>query len=321
MVVEVTEINVPQMYPELMRRVKLEGVEEDSRNGPVLTLEDPLFLTIIDPLERVIFDPIRDANPYFHVMEFIWMMAGSKDVNWIEKFNKRYRQYADGDVVHGAYGYRWLRHFSGVNQIGTVIDLLKKDRKSRRAVLGMWDPGTDNLPYKDVPCNTHIYYRVDSEGKLNQTICNRSNDVVWGLLGANVVHMSYLHEIIAHGAGLDVGMYQVFSHNAHIYTGLKNYRDIIQTTAAIDPYIDPDHPVKPMPLFLKLESVSGFLEDCHNFILGNNRFQTEWMYQVALPMYNSWMSRKDGVNDGSEDAKNIVAEDWRLACLEWIKRR
>lgn len=321
MVVEVHEYNVPNVYPELMRRMRLEGEDEGSRNGPVLALQDPLHLTIIDPLERVIFDPIRDANPFFHVMEFIWMMAGSNNVNWIEKFNSKYRQYADGDIVHGAYGYRWIQHFGYVNQITGVCNLLKKDRTSRRAVLGMWDPQYDLQHHNDLPCNTHIYFRVDREDKLNMTVCNRSNDVIWGMLGANAVHMTYLQELIAHGAGIDIGMYHVFSHNAHIYKGLPKYSEILNTTAAVDHYINPEAGCRPMPLLLKLETVGMFLEDCHKFITGQTNFQCEWMYRVALPMYNSWMARKDKINDGMEDAMNIAASDWRYACVEWIKRR
>ena len=102
MVVEVTETNLPRIYPEVLQRLRIEGVGEDSRNGKVISFEDPLFLTILYPTERVLFDPLRNANPFFHVMEFIWMMAGSNDVNWIERFNKTYRRYADGELVHGA---------------------------------------------------------------------------------------------------------------------------------------------------------------------------------------------------------------------------
>jgi thymidylate synthase len=252
-------------------------------------------------------------------MEFIWMMAGSNDVNWIEKFNSRYRQFADGDRVHGAYGHRWVQHFGGINQITSVIDILKRDRNSRRAVLGMWDPQNDLSHHNDLPCNTHIYFRVDREDGLNMTVCNRSNDVVWGMMGANVVHMTYLQELVAHGTGIDVGHYHVFSNNAHIYKSLPKYEEIINTRVPYDEYTDVG--LRPMRLLQKNETVGMFLEDCHRFVQGDGAFQTQWMYKVAVPMYNAYMERKDKVGDGREYVKLIEAEDWRYACDLWINRR
>ena len=50
---------------------------------------------------------------------------------------------------------------------------------------------------EEIPCNTAIYFKV-REGKLNMTVSNRSNDVIWGTFGANVVHMSILQEYVAY---------------------------------------------------------------------------------------------------------------------------
>ena len=320
MVVEITETNVPYIYPELLQKLRVYGKEEESRNGKVLAFEDPILMTIIDPKERVLFDPIRDANPFFHVMEFIWMMAGSNDVNWIERFNSNYRRYADGDVVHGAYGHRWQHHFSQVNQITAAIDLLKRDKTTRRAVLGMWDPGSDLSHHNDLPCNTHIYFRYNTaDSVLDMTVCNRSNDILWGMLGANVVHMTYLQELICLGAELDMGMYRVFSNNAHVYKGVNKYEQIIQTLERHDPYTD--RGISPFPLLQSGESVVDFLLDCSKFVKSEADFKTMWMYEVAIPMYNAWMQRKNQIGDGKDECKQIGADDWRLACEERINRR
>ena len=42
----------------------------------------------------------------------------------------------------------------------------------------------NQLKSKDVPCNTHAYFAINAEGSLDLTVCNRSNDLVWGCLGA-----------------------------------------------------------------------------------------------------------------------------------------
>jgi hypothetical protein len=321
MAIEVTEENLPSIYPEVMIRLSLEGEEQESRNGPVLSFLDPFFLEIIDPRERVIFDPIRDANPFFHLMEFIWMMSGSNKVEWIAQFNKRYHEYAEPDgIVHGAYGHRWINHFNGVDQIVAVADQLKKDRTTRRAVLGMWDPRVDLEPHRDLPCNTHIYFRVESDA-LHMTVCNRSNDIIWGMLGANVVHMTLLQELIAHGAGLGVGSYMVMSNNAHVYTALPKIKEMLNTRSPVDPYRD--GVVSPYPLLiLGEEEMKDLLMDCYDFVhTTGSRYRTRWMNEVAVPMYLAWYHRKDGGSKNEHFINKIQATDWRKACLEWVERK
>lgn len=315
MVVEISELNLPSIYPEVLQRLMIEGKSEETRNGEVLTFEDPFFLTMINPDERVIFDPIRDANPFFHLMEFVWMMSGSQDVNWIAQFNKRYYTYADDGIIHGAYGHRWINHFN-VNQILKVINLLKTDRKTRRAVLGMWDPAVDLEPHNDLPCNTHIYFRPDDDG-LDMTVCNRSNDIIWGMLGANVVHMTLLQELIALGAGLKLGVYRVLSNNAHVYKGVPKYDEIMQTLRTYDPYSDGK--VDAFPLLQEGEMVEEFLLDCYQLVHSphttKRAYRTTWVNAVAGPMHEFWFTREARWMD------MIVATDWRMTCSEWMERR
>ena len=42
---------------------------------------------------------------------------------------------------------------------------------------------------------------------------------------------------------------------------------------------------------------------------------------VALPMYYSWMARKKQLDDGNEALAGCLADDWRTAAEEWIRRR
>jgi hypothetical protein len=49
------------------------------------------------------------------------------------------------------------------------------------------------------------------------TVYNRSNDLVWGMFGSNVVHFSMLLEFIAISVGVSIGTYTQVSCNPHIY--------------------------------------------------------------------------------------------------------
>lgn len=211
---------------------------EDSRNGPVYRLPGVTQLVYMKPWERVLFSPARDANPFFHLMEAFWMLAGDNYVRFPAEFNKRFLEYSDdGVTVHGAYGYRWHNHFPIENsryklvcgetteQIMVILRELAENPASRRAVLQMWDPVADlGSDSKDVPCNLGCCFDVDVDGFLNMTVFNRSNDALWGACGANAVHMSMLQELIAGCLGYKIGKYRQVSNNMHIYADVFPHR-------------------------------------------------------------------------------------------------
>src|SRR5690606_9539658 len=92
-------------------------IRRSSRNGPVLEHRGPVATVYEKPRERVMLNATRDANPFFHLMEALWMLAGRRDVAWINQFNSNIANYSDDGVVfHGAYGHRW-RHYFGKDQI------------------------------------------------------------------------------------------------------------------------------------------------------------------------------------------------------------
>jgi thymidylate synthase len=196
------------------------GVEEESRNGPVIRFSTPVT-TVWEPgFECVSTDANRDANPFLHYIEAFWMLAGRNDVETVAKLASNMRNYSDdGETLHGAYGHRWRNWFK-TDQISEVIDELRSNPKSRRCVIQMWDGAVDleaaRQGKKDTPCNTAIYFDPIGDN-LNMTVTNRSNDMVWGAYGANVVHMSFLHSYISHQVGKKTGAYYQMSNNLHLY--------------------------------------------------------------------------------------------------------
>jgi hypothetical protein len=319
MVNEILANSAPAAYAEALWKMPHWVHEEQSRNGPVLTCLQPTMLTILRPEQRVIFDPIRRANPYFHVMEFIWMMAGDNSTEWISQFNKGFRNYAEYDGRHhGAYGHRWREHF-GIDQIMGAIDELSKDPASRRVVLGMWDPAQDwNGGKKDLPCNTHIYLRIHKD-RLHMTVCNRSNDLIWGMLGSNIVHMTLLQEFLANALGVQLGRYHTFTNNLHIYPGMPRFNEIWGSKGcqSLDEYQfnDWNH----VPVLGPEENARNFLDECWAFIhTPKDKYQSNWLEHVATPMYMEYM-RRLGVLPGEKNLwiPTIQADDWRRACQLW----
>ena len=288
------------------------GKEEGSRNGPVTTIREPVMFTVLEPQERVLFDPLRDANPFFHVMEFCWMMSGSNNVNWIKQFNKGFVNYAEADgLIHGAYGHRWRKHFNA-DQLLRVAQLLTDTPTTRRAVVEMWDARCDLQHKNDLPCNTHIYWRIVEGDYLDMTVCNRSNDAVWGMTGANAVHMTLLHEWMAAMVGRKMGSYHVMTNNLHLY--LDVHSELLRRTPKYDYYADLK--VKPYNAFEGMADALQFLNEVGDFINAGT-FDHHWLKNVAYPMREAYIQKKLR----TEFIENILAEDWRIACQEWNERR
>lgn len=313
--------NVNGALCDAMYRLRTNGFEEDSRNGPVVKLDAPLCVTYTRPQERVLFDFMRDANPFFHFFESLWMLAGHNDVEFLEQFVPRMRDYSDdGATLSGAYGYRWRHHFE-MDQIIYVIRLLQEHPTTRRAVIAMWDPQTDLVldeDSKDLPCNTTIMFQY-SNHQLDMMVTNRSNDVIWGLCGANAVHMSFLHEYVARSVGMPLGHYHQVTFNAHAYLTEQYHR------MAVAPYSD-DRYMKAVTIPLPLPSaIDQFNADLYKFMSdpsGEPAFYTEFFNHYATNMWDAFQAHKRGFADAALSCISAMPDcDWKVACGEWLLRR
>lgn len=314
---EIQAVNVNVAFMEAWWKLRTYGVEQQSRNGPVLVMPEPVMTTYSRPQERVLFDPRRDANHVFHLAETLWMFAGRDDVGSLLPYNSNYKNYAEENGrVHGAYGKRWRKHF-GPDQILRVIDELKRDPHSRRAVIAMWDPfAADMDAWKDTPCNTHIYFDI-REGLLNMTVCCRSNDILWGCYGANVVHFSMLQELVALDLGVGIGVYRQFSNNFHAYTdnAMVKYYLEAPPTEVYDPYFDK---VNFYPLLDEGENAENFMLDCERLFEGKE-VENTFLTLIAKPLMQAYKDRKEGLE---YDVSSVPSDcDWRVGFEQWVARR
>ena len=320
-------------------------IEQDSRNGKTLELNEPLTTVYQNPWERVLFCTKRDANPFFHFIESLWMLNGNNDLAPLTYFVKSMKDFSDdGRTLNAAYGNRWRSYF-GEDQIEQIIDILTKNPDDRRAVLQMW--GIKDLADKslDVPCNTNIYFKIRN-GKLNMTVCNRSNDMVWGAYGANAVHMSILQEYIALAIGVDVGVYTQISDSLHVYE--NKVWDRIKG-AELDPltyrhlssdycdgyeysplYTDKEIFDKELRIFfspfnlwwLEIDDEQRLMREEKKIDLSNYNFNEPTFKDIAMPMVKAFSAHKERDYDKAyEYVSKITAQDWMVACFNWITKR
>ena len=298
------------------------GVEVDTRNGKALEFPCPVMTSYSHSRERVLFYHMRDANPYFHLMESFWMLAGKNEVDWISTYNSRINSYSDdGKTINGAYGYRW-KHWFGKDQLEIAIHRLLNYENDRRTVVSMWDPIKDfskENTGKDHPCNTQIMFWV-RDNTLNMTVCNRSNDMIWGAYGANAVHMSVLLEYMAARIDCAVGTYYQFSNNLHAYI------DTLEKVQNIEPDYDPylhlgdDGHYNPKPL---VDEPACFDKELQRWMNNEtNTYTNSYFDQVLTPMDLSWSAWKEkNIDEAVRHAENIEDLAWRKACIEWLMRR
>ncbi len=305
--------------------------EQESRNGKTLEAVEPVTTTYLKPTERVCLIPERDANPFFHFIESMWMLAGRNDLESLTYYVASMSNFSDdGETLWGAYGYRWRQYFHK-DQLDMVVKVLKENPDDRRAVLQMWDANKDLARVsKDVPCNTNIYFKI-RDGVLNMTVCNRSNDMLWGAYGANVVHMSVLQEFIAHRLGVPVGVYRQVSDSFHVYLNevwdrVKHLSiDAYSIRAAANPY-DTLYNYKHSDLFIEHDCLDFEHERFFNYhpadIVGANNWVNPCYRDIAVPMAHTYYLYKTGeYTEAYEHCNKIIPEDWKDACLSWLRTR
>jgi thymidylate synthase len=324
-----TNRNINTMFPRVMCELLANGEREESRNGPVIVYPEPVCMTYERPWERVLFSAKRRANPFFHLFESMWMLAGRDDAAFLDRYVHDFgARYAEKDgTLHGAYGRRWRSHFF-IDQLDWAVQSLQRDPASRRTVITMYDPAIDSIPHesptspKDIPCNTQMYLRL-RRGALELTVCCRSNDAIWGAFGANVVHFSVLQEYLAHRIGCGIGPMHVMSNNFHVYESTLHLFD--SKEGVYDPY-SLDH-VAPHPLFTStndeafVDMLNLWMADPSN-TSENLKFPAWPFTNLLIPMSRVHDAIKAKMwDDALRECDYIISEDWRGAAQRWIFMR
>lgn len=160
--------------------------------------------------------------------EVLWYLSGEDHIRNLRKHTKIWDSWADENGnLDSAYGRYWRRFPSArlnpetgtyevveVDQIASVIELLKTDPNSRRMVVTAWEPG-NALNSKLPPCHYTFAFNVQGN-RLNCHLTQRSGDIAIGI-PFNLAAYSLLTQIIAHETGFELGFFSHTIVDAHIY--------------------------------------------------------------------------------------------------------
>jgi thymidylate synthase len=167
-------------------------------------------LFVEDARSRLAFCSGRKFSLAFALAEAVWVYEGRSDLEYVQRYNKRYANFSDdGVTLHGAYGPRVREPMQ------QALKKLRSDRDTRQAVVTIYGNDDSYVQSKDIPC-TIAWQLFARDGKLNMICTMRSSDIFWGIPYDLFVN-TMLQEVWADYLELDVGWYLHQSASLHVY--------------------------------------------------------------------------------------------------------
>ncbi|WGV18051.1 thymidylate synthase [Fuscovulum ytuae] len=168
------------------------------------------------------------------IHELLWFLKGDTNIRYLNDNGVTiWDEWADQDGNLGpVYGRQW-RDFGGVDQIETLLDMIRRSPDSRRLIVSAWNPA--DVPQMALPpCHTMWQVRILG-GKLHLQLYQRSADMFLGV-PFNIASYALLLVMLAHVTGYEPGDFVHSIGDAHIYS---NHMEQVQTQLARD--------IRPLP--------------------------------------------------------------------------
>lgn len=241
-----------EALPHILNKLLTRGSEVPSRNGGTreLTMQQ---ITLEQTTDPYIATPGRNVSLPAQIAETMWILAGRNDVEWLSNYLPQAPKFSDdGKTWRGGYGPRLRQWSTGVGQHGSsivpdsekvdqlqhIIDLIKADPTTRRAVFAIYDPAADTQPGKDIPCNNWVHF-LPRDGVVHTHVAIRSNDAMWGWSGINQFEWSILTQVVAAYTGLEPGSVTFSISSLHLYERHYNKAQrIVDQTLLADNELD-----------------------------------------------------------------------------------
>lgn len=251
--------NPTTLYKEILDYLYKNG-EELSPRGKLIKELRPVSIEYKNPLCRTTFLATRRVNPFFQLAESLEIISGVNDAKWLSLFNANMINFSDNGRNYNAFYGERIRRWGdndahgvsatgrdGEGSLDQLYDVYKRileDKDTRQAMIAIGNPTFDNYKYlneekgKDISCNLYITFKVRNN-KLHMVVFNRSNDLHWGTMGANIVQFSTIQETMCswlRNSGkeefnnLELGSYHQIADSLHIYLdsyGAKATDDVL----------------------------------------------------------------------------------------------
>ena len=175
--------------------------------------------TIVNPMDNWIKCDQRKWKYNYAESEWQWYLTGDRNIKTLGKiygkvpeiWKRMANQY---DEVNSNYGWQWERD----NQLDIVINMLKKNPRTRRAAISIYDAKEISNYAFDTPCTYAIQFTI-LDNKLNMCVTMRSNDLWYGFCNDQYC-FSKLQLMVADKLEIKLGEYYHFAHNLHLYNNI-----------------------------------------------------------------------------------------------------
>lgn len=233
-----------RQYLDLMQTVLDRGVRKEDRTG-VGTLSVFGYQNRYNLAEGFPAVTTKKLHLRSIIHELLWFLQGDTNIGYLRDNRVTiWDEWADENGDLGpVYGYQW-RSWPGpdgrsYDQIGLLIDRIKKNPHSRRHIVSGW-----NVAFVDEmalpPCHTLFQFYV-SEGKLSCQLYQRSADVFLGV-PFNIASYALLTMMVAQVTGYEAGEFVHTFGDAHLYL---NHLDQARLQLTREPYPLPQMAVNP----------------------------------------------------------------------------
>jgi thymidylate synthase len=233
-------------YHDLVKLVINQGVRKSSRTG-IDTISYFGAFYKVDLSKGFPLLTTKKMEWKSLLYEVLWYLSGEEHIRNLKQHTKIWDAWADEQGrLQTAYGRFWRRfpvpeksaYLDGeifvdesnpfvkklengsliFDQIGWVINEIKKNPNSRRLVITAWHPA-NAVVSKLPPCHYTFAFNVNN-GKLNCHLTQRSGDIALGI-PFNLAAYSLLTQIIAQETNLELGFFAHTIIDAHIYLAEK----------------------------------------------------------------------------------------------------
>jgi thymidylate synthase len=208
-----------RQYLDLLSQVLAHGTRKDDRTGTG-TLSLFGYQMRFDLQAGFPLLTTKKVHLKSIIHELLWFLKGDTNIKYLKDNGVSiWDEWADADGNLGPiYGYQWRswpaadgRH---IDQIGEVLETLKKNPDSRRIIVSAWNVGelaNMRLP----PCHAFFQFYV-ADGKLSCQLYQRSADIFLGV-PFNIASYALLTLMMARATGLKPGDFVHTLGDAHIY--------------------------------------------------------------------------------------------------------
>ncbi len=171
-----------------------------------------------------IYDIFKTSEKYID-HEMNWYMSQNPNNEYIVKHAQIWSTASDeAGMTNSNYGFLMFSPQNGY-QIKNVIEELKRDPFSRRAVAYYTNPFMHYIGGNDHICTMYVSYTVRNN-KLHAIVSMRSNDIRFGLIGADLEWQRHILNVVAEELKLETG--SIYWHAASLHLYERHFEQLLE---------------------------------------------------------------------------------------------